>query len=275
MQLIRARPAISTDRLMPKHPSSTPPVVTTRGTRTYSLSVAVLATHGEQYHPRYSILSHSADGTWRYDPYGTSVTLLSTDAALGTLNPAPDHFFATMLVYRLCVPTTTAPTTRPSLRTGASKRRINHRSTDRNRAQRRVTAIAAANVPVPASPTPTSVPDPSAHARPAPSALAPLMPTSVPSPNGAVAHTSLRIMHSLLFEFLSISVYMPPPYTVATATACVRDSWGAFTIFVSRVLGATAMALPDERRLGQLASALRFGTPADDGASERLQTMPC
>ena len=63
VQLIRARPAISTNRLMPKHPSPTPLVVTARGTRTYSLSMAVLATHGEQYHPRYSILSRSADGT--------------------------------------------------------------------------------------------------------------------------------------------------------------------------------------------------------------------
>ena len=61
-----------------KYPSPTPLMVTTCGTRTYSLSVAVLATHGEQHHPRYSIPSHSADGTWRYSLYGTSVTLLSS-----------------------------------------------------------------------------------------------------------------------------------------------------------------------------------------------------
>ena len=47
VQLIRARPAISTGRSMPKYPPSTPLMVNTRGTRTYSLSMAVLATHGE------------------------------------------------------------------------------------------------------------------------------------------------------------------------------------------------------------------------------------
>ena len=114
VQIIRARPAIRTGRSMPKYPSSTPVVVSTRETRTYSLSVAVLATHGEQYHPLYSILSRSADGTWRYVPYGTSAILLSTDAALGTLNHDPDHPFATILVYRLCVPPATAAATRPT-----------------------------------------------------------------------------------------------------------------------------------------------------------------
>ena len=63
---------------------------------------------------------------------------------------------------------------------------------------------------------------------------------------------------------------MPAPYTVATATARVRGSWGAFTIFASRMLGATAMDLPDERQLGQLVSALRIDEPADSGASELL-----
>ena len=60
VQRIRARPTTSTDRSMPKYPSSVPMMVTTRGTRTYSLSVVVLATRGEQYHPWYSILSLSA-----------------------------------------------------------------------------------------------------------------------------------------------------------------------------------------------------------------------
>ena len=78
-------------------------------------------------------------------------------------------------------------------------------------------------------------------------------------------------MYYLLFEFLSVSVYMPAPYTVATATARIRGSWGAFTISASRKLGPTAMALPDERRLDQLASALRIHAPVGVDASARLQ----
>ena len=140
--LIRARPTTSTDRSTPKYPSPAPMMVTTRGTRTYSLSVAVLATHGEQYHPRYSALSLSADGTWRYAPYETSATLLSADAALSALNPDPQHSFATMLVYRLCVPPATVAATRPTTRANTSKRRVNHRSTDRSRAQKRMTTVA-------------------------------------------------------------------------------------------------------------------------------------
>ena len=157
VQLIRARPTTRTDRSMPKYPSPTPIMVTTHGTRTYSFSVAVLATNGVQYHPRYSILSLSVDGTWRYEPYGTSATLLSADAALSTLNPDPQHSFATMLVYRLCVPPATAAAPRPTARASTSKRRANHRSTDRSRAQRRVTTVAVTNahVPAPRSPTPT------------------------------------------------------------------------------------------------------------------------
>ena len=58
--------------------------------------------------------------------------------------------------------------------------------------------------------------------------------------------------------------------SVATATARVRDSWGAFTIFASRMLGPTAMALPGERRLDQLTSALRIHEPADVPAPARL-----
>ena len=226
-------------------------VVTTHGTRTYSLSMAVLATHDEQYHPRYSILSNSADGTWRYAPYGTSETLLSTDAALGTLNSDPEHSFATILVYRLCVPLTTAPAARPCVRASTPKRRVNHRNTDRSRAQRRVITVAATNAHASTltSPAPASVPVPSAHTRPVSLAPAALVLASAPSLSGAVAHASLHVLHSLLFEFLSISVYMPAPYTVFTATARVRGSWGAFTIFASRMLGLTAMALPDERRL--------------------------
>ena len=99
------------------------------------------------------------------------------------------------------------------------------------------------------APTPTSTPEPSTAQ--SFGYQAPPMPASAPSLSGTVAHASLHVLHSLLFEFLSVSVYMPAPYTVATATARVRDSWGAFTIFASRVLGPTAMALPDERRLGR------------------------
>ena len=150
---------------MPKYPSPTLMVVTTHGTRTYSLSMAVLATHGEQYHPRYSILSHSADGTWRYAPYGASATLLSADGALSTLNPDPQHSFAAMLVHRLCVPPATAAATRPTARASASRRRVNHCSTDRSRAQRRATTVAVKNahLPAPTSPAPTSTSIPSAQ----------------------------------------------------------------------------------------------------------------
>ena len=150
VQLIRARPTTNTDCSMPKYPSLAPLVVTICGKCTYSLSTAVLATHGEQYHPRYFVLSRSADDTWRYAPYGTSGTLLSVDAALGTLNPDPDHSFATALVYRLCAPAAAVPTKRPSLRAGASKRRVNHRSTNRSRAQQRVATVAAASAQPPA-----------------------------------------------------------------------------------------------------------------------------
>ena len=189
VHLIRARPATSTDRSMPKYPSPVPMMVTARGTYTYSLSVAVLATRGEQYHPRYSILSLSVDGTWRYAPYGTSATLLSTDAALSTLNPDPQHSFATMLVYQLCVPPTTTAAPRPTARSGTSKRRVNHRSTDRNRAQRRVTTVAVTNarVPAPQSPACTPTSTPGAHAHPAPLAPAPCTPVSIPSLGGTVA----------------------------------------------------------------------------------------
>ena len=247
-------------------------MVTTRGSRTYSLSVAVLATHGEQYHPRYSILSLSIDGTWRYAPYGTSATLLSNDAALSALNPDPQHSFATMLVYQLCVPLTTTTAPRPTARGNASKRRVNHRSTDRNRAQRRMTTVAVANarVPAPQPPVPTSTSVPGTRSYPGPSSPAAPTPASIPSLSGTVAHASLHVLHSLLFEFLSVSIYMPAPYTAATATARIRDSWGAFTIFASRMLGPTAMALPDERRLDQLVSALRVHEPADVAASVRL-----
>ena len=190
VQLIRARPTTSTDRSMPKYPSPVPMMVTARGTYTYSLSVAVLATRGEQYHPRYSILSLSVDGTWRYAPYGTSATLLSADAALSTLNPDPQHSFATMLVYQLCVPPTTAAAPRPTARSGTSKRRVNHRSTDRSRAQRRVTTVAVTNarVPAPQSPARTPTSTPGARTHPAPLAPAPCTPGSVPSLSGTVAH---------------------------------------------------------------------------------------
>ena len=271
VQLIRARPTISTDRSMPKYPSPTPITVTTHGTRTYSLSVAVLATHGEQYHPRYSILSLSADGTWRYAPYGASATLLSTDAALGTINPDPQHSFATMLVYRLCVPPADVAAPRPTARARASKRRVNHRSLERSRAHERVTAVAVTNTHTP-TPMPTPIPD--VPARPAPSvpaaARATLAHATAPLLHGTISHMRLHVLHSLLFEFLSISVFMPAPYTIATATARIRDSWNAFTIFASRMLGPTATALPDERRLDQLVSALRITGPVDTTAAERL-----
>ena len=67
-----------------------------------------------------------------------------------------------------------------------------------------------------------------------------------------------------------MSIYMPAPYTVATATARIRDSWGAFTIFASRMLGPTAMALPDERRLDRLASELHIHEPPGLPASARI-----
>ena len=51
----------------------------------------------------------------------------------------------------------------------------------------------------PTSPTPTSTPVPSARTRPAPSTPAALMPTSAPSLYGAIAHTSLHVLHSPLF----------------------------------------------------------------------------
>ena len=274
VQLIRARPTIGTDRSIPKYPSSVPMAVATRGTRTaYSLSVAVLATRGEQYHPRYSVLSLSVDGTWRYAPYGASATLLSADAALGTLNPDPQHSSATMLVYRLCVPPATAASPRPTARSGTSERRANHRSTDRSRAQRRVTTVAVTNAhaPAPRSPTPTPTSTYRTRTCPVPLAPAPSMPASPPSLGGTVAHASLHVLHSLLFEFLSVSIYMLAPYTVATATARIRGSWSAFTIFASRMLGpTTAMALPDERRLDQLASALRIHDPVGAPAPAQL-----
>ena len=64
--------------------------------------------------------------------------------------------------------------------------------------------------------------------------------------------------------------------------ACLGDTFGAdvggafrasvvaFTIFASRMLGPTAMALPDERRQDQLASALRIHEPVDLPAPARL-----
>ena len=188
----------------------------------------MLATHGEQYHPRYSILSLSVDGTWRYAPYGASATLLSDDAALGALNPDPQHSFATMLVYRLCVPPTTTTAPRPTARAGAPKRRVNHRSTGRSRAQQRVTAVAVTNahVPAPQSPDPTPTSVSGARTCPIPSAPAAPTPAPAPSLSGTVAHASLHVLHSLLFEFLSVSIYMPAPYTASTATARIRDSWG-------------------------------------------------
>jgi len=205
---------------MPKYPSPTPITVTTHGTRTYSLSVAVLATHGEQYHTRYSILSLSVDGTWRYAPYGASATLLSTDAALGTINPDPQHSFATMLVYRLCVPPADVAAPRPTARARASKRRVNHRSLERSRAHERVTAVAVTNTHTP-TPMPTPIPD--VPARPAPSvpaaARATLSHATAPLLHSIISHMRLHVLHSLLFEFLSISVFMPAPYTIATATA--------------------------------------------------------
>ena len=170
-----------------------------------------------------------------------------------------------MLVYQLCVPPTTAAAPRPTARSGTSKRRVNHRSTDRNRAQRRVTTVAVTNahVPAPRSPTPTLTSASGARTCPIPLAPAAPTPASAPSLTGAVEHASLHVLHSLLFEFLSVSIYIPAPYSVATATARIRDSWGAFTIFASRMLGPTAMALPDERRLGQRTSALHIHEPAD------------
>ena len=62
--------------------------------------------------------------------------------------------------------------TRPTARTSASKRRVNHRSTDRNRARRRVTTVAAVNAraPAPASPTGSRL---SSQARGFPTAVSP------------------------------------------------------------------------------------------------------
>ena len=105
---------------------------------------------------------------------------------------------------------------------------------------------------------------------PVPLAPAPSTPAFVPSLHGAVAHASLHVLHSLLFEFLSVPIYMPAPYTAATATARIRYSWDAFTISASRMPGPTAVALPDERRVDHLASALRIHEPADVAAPARL-----
>ena len=106
---------------------------------------------------------------------------------LGTLNPDPQHSFATMLVYRLCVPPTTATATRPAARASTSKRRVNHRSTDRSRAQKRVTTVAVTNahVPAPKPPAPTSTSVPSAHTLPGAS-----------GPSSSDAHVRVRTCRS-------------------------------------------------------------------------------